>query len=354
MKKLFSFCAMVAAYTSSFATVHTACNTPANLAEFNTIQAAIDASSSGDTIYVIGSPTIYDGFTIAHKKLAVFGIGWSPDKQLPLTSKVNGCTLKSGSAGSELHGLSFFNNISIDTLGINDVKFIRNRFSGMGISIVPPGIGEIRGYLFEGNWFENASVSSGGTITLINFIFHNNIFYGSNGNPIAVGFVNTVNVLLDHNLWYSSNNTNCFGNDCRFLTISNSIFVKLNAALNNSGSTFNNNITFQTGNDAPWSVNGNTDGGGNVAGQDPGMADQARVNSGEDNPLLDFTIASGVANNSGSDGKDMGLLFDATGSLNWNNNRQSRLPLVVKMLVTTPEVLPGGNVTVSVEARKND
>ena len=126
------------------------------------------------------------------------------------------------------------------------------------------------------------------------------------------------------------------------------------AASGNSFSTFNNNITFNTGVNNPWAVNGNIDGGGNVENQDPQMVDQAAVNAGTNNPLLDFTIAAGAANNSGSDGKDMGLLYDVTGSLNWTISRGSRLPYIFSMNIVNPTIAQGGTLTVEVEARKNN
>jgi len=58
-----------------FATVRTVCNNPSTLAQYNTIQAAITASASGDTIYVHGSPTRYAGFTITDKRLTIIGPG---------------------------------------------------------------------------------------------------------------------------------------------------------------------------------------------------------------------------------------------------------------------------------------
>jgi hypothetical protein len=84
------------------------------------------------------------------------------------------------------------------------------------------------------------------------------------------------------------------------------------------------------------------------------MVDQTAVNSGTGNPLLNFTIAAGPANNSGSDGKDMGLLFDASGSLNWANSRNSRLPRIFSMNITNPTIPVGGSLNVQVEARKSN
>jgi hypothetical protein len=78
------------------------------------------------------------------------------------------------------------------------------------------------------------------------------------------------------------------------------------------------------------------------------------VNNGTNDPLLDFTIAAGPANNSGTDGKDMGLLYDATGSLNWATSRSSRLPYIFSMNITNPTISQGGSMEVKVEARKNN
>jgi hypothetical protein len=176
-----------------------------------------------------------------------------------------------------------------------------------------------------------------------------------------------VNIRFDHNLFYSSNNSaggtfSVFSSNCRFLTFSNNVFNQANVGNNVSFSTFTNNITNNitlnsanaTSNATPWAVNSNVDGGGNIANQNPAMVNQTVINGNNNSPLLNFTIASGPANNSGSDGKDMGLLFDAVGSLNWANSNNSRLPRIFSMNITTPTVTPGGNLSVTVEARKSN
>ncbi|MBK8289683.1 MAG: hypothetical protein IPK96_00800 [Flammeovirgaceae bacterium] len=181
------------------------------------------------------------------------------------------------------------------------------------------------------------------------------------------GLTNSVNVRFDHNLFYSTNNSGgstapVFNGSNRFLTFSNNIFNQTNVGINVSLSTFSNNITNNItlnstnaiSNATPWAVNSNVDGGGNAANASPGMVDQTIINGNNGSPLLNFTIASGPANNTGSDGKDMGLLFDATGSLNWTNSRNSRLPRIFSMNITTPTVTPGGNLSVTVDARKSN
>lgn len=360
MKQLLLYTAFSAMSLTALATIRTVSNNPATIAQFNTIQLALDASASGDTVYVHGSPNNYSGFTVNNKQVVIIGPGWSPDKNLPHVAFVTGTVslTGAGAAGTELQGIVFGTSVSIATLGVDNIRFIRNRIFQNTISLTPSVGGTLSGYLFEGNWFDNGGVTSNASYTLQNFIFQNNIFYETGccvGFSIN-GFTNTVNVLFDHNLFYgpAAGSRNTFAGNSRFLMLTNNIFVRRNAATSLSSSIFTNNITFNSGDDSPWLSNSNVDGGGNVAGQDPQMTDQAAVTAGTNNALLDFSIAAGPANNSGSDLKDMGLLFDASGSLNWLNSRGSRLPYIFSMNITTPTVAPGGNVSVTVESRRNN
>jgi hypothetical protein len=304
----------------------------------------------------------------------VIGPGWSPDKNLPLTATVTGANIRNSPAGgspdgSELQGLVFNSTVIVcqnavgGDFGTNNIRLIRCQFNG----VVQWDLAS-SGFLIEGCVFYNTQNFSS-TSTYQNFLFQNNLFYFQTCciNFQFNGLTNSVNVRFDHNLFTSSNNGGggtvaVFVTNCRFLTLSNNIFNQANAGTNLSFSTFNNNITNNitlnssnaSSNATPWLVNSNVDGGGNVANTNPGMADQTSVNAGSSSPLLNFTIASGPANNSGSDGKDMGLLFDATGSLNWTNSRNSRIPRIFSMNITTPTVTPGGNLSVTVDARKSN
>lgn len=338
------------------ATIRTVSNTPSTLAQFNTIQAAINASSSGDSIYVHGSPNDYAAFTITDKQLVIIGPGWSPNKNLALIAAVLGCTINgAGSSGTEMQGLVFNGQLTINsTPAPNNLRFIRNQFQPVFLLLQANAI-TYSGYLFEGNFFNSPAMIGSASNTYQNFIFQNNVITGGTGSGFH-NFSNSVNVLFNHNLWYgpSSGSGDCFGGNCRFLTITNNIFVRRNAATSNSSSVFNNNITFNAVNNTPWASNSNVDAGGNVANQDPQMVAQVSVNAGTANPLLDFTIAAGPANNSGSDGKDMGLLYDAIGSLNWAISRGSRLPFIFSMNIINPTIPAGGTLNVVVEARKNN
>ena len=342
----------------SFATVRTVSNNPSTVAQYSSIQAAVDASSSGDTIYVQGSPTRYAGFTIQDKRLTIIGPGWSPAQNFqPFKAVIETNVNINGAASrkTELQGLDFFSTVSINTSHPDSLRFIRNQFES---ALYFGNAGTYNGYVYEGNWFDEAWVSLSAQVIVTNFLFRNNIFYAISTNGNVTGFSNTQNVYFDHNLWYGPAGTAtapCFGTISRGMHLSNNIFVHRNAATNNTLSIFNNNITYGAGVNNPWDIAyGNSDAGGNVADQDPQMASQVLVNNGMNSPVLNFTIVAGPANNSGSDQKDMGLLYDATGSLNWSNSNMSRLPVMVGMNILNPTITPGGTLNVQVDARRNN
>ncbi len=338
------------------ATIRTVSNNPSTIAQFNTIQAAVDASSSGDTVQVHGSQTVYAFFTISNKRLIIIGPGWSPNKNLSFTALVNGIGITgAASSNTEIQGMHVNDYISISANHPDDLRFIRNRFHS--IVLLNQTATTYKGYLFEGNVFYlHAGVTANTNSTYQDFLFQNNYFYDFFSDGNIGGFFNCFNVIFDHNLWFgpSTGSTDCFRDVCRSLTMTNNIFVRRDAANFNSFSTFNNNITFGAATNNPWAVNNNINAGGNVENQDPQMADQVSVNAGIENPLLNFTIAAGAANNSGSDGKDMGLLYEVTGTLNWTNSRNSRLPLIFSMNITNPTIAVGGTLNVQVEARKSN
>jgi hypothetical protein len=358
---------------SSFATVRTVSSNPSTLGQFNNIQAAVDASADGDSIYVYGSPNTYPQFTVADKKLTIIGPGWAPDKDLPLQAIINGMIFRNTAAtgspeGSEIQGLLFVNTVTISQAGgtnsaTNNLRIIRCQFNGgVGVDLGTTGL------LFEGCIFYNQT-SYNSSLTYQNILYQNNIFYHAVCclSNMMTGLNNAVNVRFDHNVFFSSNNGGggngfFFGANTRFLTLSNNIFNQENVGNDVSLSTYNNNITnnalLNTANAAsngtPWAVNGNVNAGGNVTNTNPQMVDQTQINAGNGSPLLNFTIAAGPANNSGSDGKDMGLVFDAVGSLNWTISRNSRVPRIYSMNITTPTVPQGGSLSVTVEARKSN
>jgi hypothetical protein len=128
----------------------------------------------------------------------------------------------------------------------------------------------------------------------------------------------------------------------------------MNAADNNSGSYFNNNLTYEAVNNTPWLSNGNVNGGGNIENADPQMVAQASASAGVFNLLGDYSITAGPANNAGADGKDIGLLYDETGPYNWAKARNNRLPRISKMNVINRTVSQGATITIAIEAKPSN
>jgi len=346
------------------ATIRTVCNYPVNVAQFNTIQSAIDASSSGDTLLVQGSNVQYTGITIIlDKKICIIGPGFNPLRQTPaLKAMVQIIQIKgTASSGTEIQGLYFtgdYYDLGIQTewnVSINNLKILRNYFVGKLLlgSGNGNGIGiTCTGYTIEGNYFASSELAFEYSNHIENTVIQNNVFY----NTLINRFSLCNNVLVNHNLFYRNNLDRAFF-DAIGLTIQNNIFSKSEPGGTNvtSNCTFRSNITFNTGVTPAWTINGNSNQGGNVLGQDPKMVDQSAVNTGTNNPLLNFTIQSGSpAKNTGSDAKDMGLLYDASGSLNWNNSRMSRIPYVFNVNIANNTIEPNGTLNVSIEARKQN
>lgn len=264
MKQLIILFLFAMLSTAALATIRSVSNLDSS-AQFSTIQAAIDASKNGDSIYVSRSPKAYSSFTINNKKLAIFGPGWSP--YVPGVASVPGCILTgTGCSGSELHGLYFTNIVDIQTAGINNLLFYRNKIYGIEMNS-----NSVSNYIIEGNYFYSSGWIEG-YASISNFTIRNNIFY--NGGLYGL---NGSNIVVNHNLWYASSSTSCFFS-CTNLTVSNNIFDREDAS-GTSFSIFNNNITHNTANDVPWNSNNNNNAGGNKAGVSPQMADQASVDA---------------------------------------------------------------------------
>lgn len=348
---------------NGYATIRTVSNSHPTVAQFGTIQEAIDASSSGDTVHVLGSTLNYASFTITNKKLTIIGPGFAPDKEAGQPATIDqGVITGTGSANSVIMGMRFL-NFSINAPFPAGLQFIRNYFDGGAFAPYPrllrfSGGGVCKNYLFESNAFNCFQLFSESP-ELENFVFRNNYFHFNNnfyGPGIFRRFTNCINVVIDHNLFMGpgDGSTNIFSENSRSLTLSNNIFLHMDAATENTGSYFNNNITFEAGNNTPWLSNGNTDGGGNISNTTPQMVAQNAANAGIFNVLADYRILDGPANNTSSDGKDIGLLYDETGPYNWARARNSRLPGVARMQLPNAFIQQGGSLEVKFKAVKTN
>jgi hypothetical protein len=102
-------------------------NNPGADPDYATLQAANDAASNGDTIYVEGSPTDYDGADIS-KKLVIIGPGYfltdnDSTQAFGIAATFNGViNFNAGSEGSIITGCNLNTNLN---LSANDISIIR-------------------------------------------------------------------------------------------------------------------------------------------------------------------------------------------------------------------------------------
>lgn len=113
---------------------------PGNSADFTTVQAAHDAASAGDTLYIMGSGVPY-GPLVMTKRLNLFGPGFflaeNPETQANISEARIGLTdLNPGSEGSLITGLYFnyatlLNARSQIIINASNIVFKRNRVYGL-------------------------------------------------------------------------------------------------------------------------------------------------------------------------------------------------------------------------------
>ncbi|MBL7766854.1 MAG: hypothetical protein JNJ58_12210 [Chitinophagaceae bacterium] len=376
--KNFFFSLLAFTAFSAQATIRTVNNNPAGLAQFNDIQSAINASSSGDSIYVHASATNYGNADIVDKKITLIGPGISPDRSMSsLQANINFIqivNMNSFSAdGSVIMGMHITQELRVSNNGsgnvgnpVNSVRVIRNRFTNAVLSLyVGNNYGSIimNNLLVEGNYFQNSSVSAASSsYYFTNCTVINNVFARSNGFGGSIeNFNNCTNVVFDHNLFYGNqvDGNRLFGNSANGFSLKNNVFVNCvthnthpNGMAPISNIYFQNNITFNCTNNSPWNFNTNIDGGGNISQQNPQLGSQSQVDAGTYNPLLDFSITTGPANNSATDGKDMGVLFEETSTMNWAYGRNTRLPYIHTINLLNSSVPAGGTLNVQIQARK--
>ena len=225
MKKTFYTAFLATLLVISATTVHSTVlrvnNTPAITVPYATFQAAYNAATNGDTIYLEGSGYSYGTINIS-KNLVIIGpgyfLGQNPENQANIsTAVIDYLYLNGACSGSKFMGLEI---ASIDLNGglAQNIVFLRNRiinsmYSDYGISSISVYYSNI---IFQQN-FVQGSLSG----RFENAVFRNNVFLGGltiNSFNNSVAFLNNVvgnaNITMAtqcaNNIFFGSCNfTNC-------------------------------------------------------------------------------------------------------------------------------------------------
>lgn len=323
------------------ATVYTVSNLPGQPAQFNTIQAAVDASSVGDTIYITGSAVLYNESVNLNRRLTVIGPGYaSPLGPSAHISQILLDTIPSVSGGSGsnfiglrvdyLQGYSTWahTGISIVRCQLDQVAINGGQFGGQSWSIMHCYIGITLQCTFNQGLTANIS---------------NNIFHGT---LTSVGLAS--DVLITNNIFLGTGGTNCFS-DLNNAIISNNIFwgtTPVGTGMENCA--FNNNITYQTpDNNIPYGTNV---GSGNLIGVNPQFTNAPTQD-------LSFTydyhlLTGSLGENAGTDGTDIGIYGGPSPMP--NQTGVPRIPSITQFILDNTTIGEGGSLNVQLKARKNN
>jgi len=370
MKTLSSLLLGIAAFSfSASATIHTVNNNLSGPGQFTTLQSAIDAAITGDTIYIAPSPSSYLASSAARflldKKLTFVGAGMRPGEK-----KDNSALSRIGSRfdinnvdanGSSWIGLYFAgvgSSINVSA-NVSNCQVLRCWFDGSSTHI-GFNSGQFSGWLIANNYF---GISCGPGINandniVTNFIIQNNVFaeisgcgFQNNANPLRE-FSRSANCIVSNNLFYGAqgsavvNYDQAFGNCSNFLVENNIFHTMSPGGLSNS--VFSNNITFGTGsNTLPY---GSNSGLGNVADTDPQLT---TFSNSIFNPNQNFQPAGGPARNLGVGGTQMGVYGGS--SFNWNFSAVPAIPQIKNFSITSGSTVPaGGSITIKVTSTKQN
>ena len=205
-------------------------NAPTGPEVYGTLQAAVDAASPGDLIYVQPSPTAYGNVNIETPNLTIMGIGWNLTKDLAYTSTVGNIILRNNNA---------------NTTNASGTKIMGLRITYIYLGTTQTGSYLLSDVIIDNNAVDYIVVGSGSYVNSDNILIsdnmiyqyiscykqHNNMVIRNNnfranslnvqlldgphnitiGNNILFGYVDARNasdqILIDHNNFIGSNSS---------------------------------------------------------------------------------------------------------------------------------------------------
>jgi len=229
-KTLLSILGTTALVLSANATVRTVNNGTITAGQYTTVQAAVDASAAGDTVYIHGSVTSYGDVTL-NKRIVLIGAGHKPtgtQYNLPTTlsnvylSRGNSTTLPTGSIikGINLSGISGTGG----SLPVNNILVERN-YLASNISICGDN------WILKNNFVNNCYIND-----FNNVIISNNIF----GSSFAIYQSVKPSVIITNNIFLNG----FYLTYISYSTFTNNIIIEPGTLNNFSGTqnTYNKNV----------------------------------------------------------------------------------------------------------------
>jgi hypothetical protein len=240
--KYWSFALFVLLSVAGHAAVFTLNNSNPSPGQYATFAAAQSAASTGDTILVHGSATVYANFAIS-KTLTVIGPGHKPQTLPGLAASVNAIDISANSVRIVgIKATAVTGNVGISGVTITNC-FLNN------VSIGANG----NNWFISNNVFENAGVQAitlAGGSNATNLTVSNNIINSAN---VLGGFGGTGTKLFSNNVftWSGAGVLMASGESARNVTFENNIFYGItpNAGIQ-TNCVYNRNLSYLTSNNA--------------------------------------------------------------------------------------------------------
>ncbi|WP_282135606.1 hypothetical protein [Seonamhaeicola maritimus] len=323
---------------------------------YSTIQAAVDASSAGDIIYVQPSPNNYGNISM-NKTLHIYGIGHNPVLNAGQYAIFNDIHFLASAASSTISGLNVRDFYLHYTAGNNDGILISNNRIRQAVR-GNNSTGYSADIVVSGNYFQNNSHYHINNVNSQNWIISNNTFERSSTGSNSYIFYRLNNTtVLNNNIILTRQNgdgnqsINIF-NACSGTQISNNIFIFTGNSVSNmnlggnSALTFNNNLTY--------SVTTVLDplGGTNIDDTNP-LFTSFSPNNSLNNTTHDYTFQGGsLAINAGSDGNDLGVM---NGGFPFNvRGYPTELPYLTDFVIFNNILSEGTDLNINVKANANN
>jgi len=362
-KFLLSAICILTSLLGAHATVWTVNNNGNSPGQFTTLQAAINAASNGDSIYVEPSPVDYGNITVP-RKLFLFGGGGAPvSYQVNNRTTIDGVTFNtqtsfpvSSSSGSQVEGFYIGGGGVNVSCNMSNITVMRNEITGgLNICGVDTNIIIADNILSNCQVYFTSNFNNDNTILVANNFFNmsgsqamfenngsqdqetgvqflNNIVYGNSTSlSNSDAFFRTLNdASIKNNIFYCQGGTGAFVSGC-------------------NGCTFQNNLTYSpnTTQTLPDAGNGGT---GNINNTSPGFTNGPAVYTVISSDQLynyNWHLTSGSAgHNAGSDGTDVGIYGGPYPFPNFETI--TRLPQMRFLQISNPTIQPGANVHINV------
>jgi hypothetical protein len=312
-----------------------------SIGDYSTLQAAHDAASDGDTIYVFPSNYPYSCITVT-KELTFIGAGFDLSQETLKTSKLIGTmNFQTSSSGSVFEGFdSSLGELNI-TVDANSLLIKRNKIQKIIVTPNRIGIAIIQNYFL--GYFEDGfliQIQSGAIgITIANNKIINGLTTGCQLHRGGISIADSVNCDITNNVIWTSHSCGSFCASYAFLLDPNATeyFIANNiifgGCLQGNGNQFFNNM-----NNNGYLISGN--GNLNYIDMNTVFVDFAN---------WDFHLKPGSpAIGSGQGGVDMGIYG---GNTPYNDNGYPGVPAIYYLDVPyNGSQQDGVNVTIKVKS----